>query len=121
MGVSQSRNTEPIIFYNQNTSPLYGQQQPAATTSVSSDDNEKIEKIVRQRVMEELRREKDQREQNHSQKYEELAKKNIENDLNSVAIAEDIENMIEKLKRSVPADIPTKVAQSQEALIVCYK
>ncbi|PHZ15508.1 uncharacterized protein RHIMIDRAFT_89690 [Rhizopus microsporus ATCC 52813] len=34
---------------------------------------------------------------------------------------EDIEDMIAKMKRTPPADIPKDVAERQEALIVCYR
>lgn len=65
----------------------------------SAEYNEKIEQLVRERVAEELKRTRDQQEQVNKSTYGELAKKNIENDHNSVAMKEDIETMIQKLQR----------------------
>lgn len=98
---------------------------------------------MRERVAEELKRLKEQQEQVNQEAYGQLARKNIENDHNSIAMKEDIETMIEKMKRfdenkrkkkrkcfrlifsiecrSAPAEIPTEIAERQEALIVCYK
>lgn len=123
MGASQSKSTQPIIFYNQSSplqfSPL--EEKPTPKQPVSTESNEKIEALVKERVTEELSRLKAQQEQKNNQAYGQLAKKNIENDHNSIAMKEDIETMIQKMKRSAPANIPTEVAERQEALIVCYK
>ncbi|EIE86911.1 hypothetical protein RO3G_11622 [Rhizopus delemar RA 99-880] len=123
MGASQSKSAQPIIFYNQSSPlqfpPLEEQHTPKKATSAES--NEKIEALVRERVAEELKRLKEQQEQVNQEAYGQLARKNIENDHNSIAMKEDIETMIEKMKRSAPAEIPTEIAERQEALIVCYK
>lgn len=50
---------------------------------------------MRQRVAEELKREK----VNNDQAYSELAKSNLEKDYNSVAMGTDIENMIQRVQR----------------------
>ncbi|ORE21161.1 hypothetical protein BCV71DRAFT_174353 [Rhizopus microsporus] len=125
MGASQSKTAEPIIFYNQSPplqpfSPLETQQE-APKKHVSAESKEKIEALVQKRVAEELNRLRQQQEQNNQQTYSELAKKNIENDYNSIAMKEDIEDMIAKMKRTPPADIPKDIAERQEALIVCYR
>jgi predicted nucleotidyltransferase len=65
----------------------------------STESNEKIEKLVRERVAEELKRAREQQEQVNQSAYGELSKKNIENDHNSVAMKEDIESLIQKLQR----------------------
>ena len=54
---------------------------------------------MQKRVAEELNRLRQQQEQNNQQTYSELAKKNIENDYNSISMKEDIEDMIAKMKR----------------------
>lgn len=72
-------------------------QQPAA----SAESNEKIEQLVRERVAEELKRARSQQEQANKRAYGDLAKQNIDNDHNSVAMAEDIDNMIQKLQRYI--------------------
>lgn len=54
---------------------------------------------MQKRVAEELNRLRQQQEQSNQQTYSELAKKNIENDYNSIAMKEDIEDMIAKMKR----------------------
>lgn len=54
-----------------------------------------MEELVRQRVAEELKREKT----NNDQAYSELAKSNLEKDYNSVAMGTDIENMIQRVQR----------------------
>lgn len=54
---------------------------------------------MRERVAEELKRLKEQQEQVNQEAYGQLARKNIENDHNSIAMKEDIETMIEKMKR----------------------
>ncbi|KAI9477768.1 MAG: hypothetical protein EXX96DRAFT_568111 [Benjaminiella poitrasii] len=122
MGAKQSKSSEPVIFYNQN-SPLQGLDEPIQTKKepVIVESNEKIEKIVQERVVKELQRMREQQEQADRHNYDELAKKNIENDHNSIAMTEDIENMIEKLKRSTSSDISSVVSERQEELIVCYK
>ncbi|CEP16506.1 hypothetical protein [Parasitella parasitica] len=128
MGATQSKSSEPVIFYNQ-SSPLQFSQgfeqnvsennkQSAAT---STESNEKIEQLVRERVEEELKRARSQQEQLNKRTYGDLAKQNIDNDHNSIAMAEDIDGMIQKLQRSTPSEIPKAIAESQEALIVCYK
>ncbi|RCI03475.1 hypothetical protein CU098_002802 [Rhizopus stolonifer] len=124
MGATQSKASEPVIFYNQSsplqfsqgfTEPVESKKQPVNVS------NEKIEQLVRERVAEELKRAKQQQDQVNQRAYGELAKQNIKNDHNSIAMTEDIENMIQKLKRSSPSDIPAAIAEKQEALIVCYK
>ncbi|KAI9281946.1 hypothetical protein BY458DRAFT_531380 [Sporodiniella umbellata] len=123
MGASQSKTTEPIIFYNQ-SSPLQFnplEEKPASKQNVPIESNEEIEAAVRVRVAEELNRLKAEQDQVNKQAYGQLAKKNIENDHNSIAMREDIEGMIQKMKRSEPASISKEIADSQEALIVCYK
>lgn len=71
------------------------QKEPA----VSAKMNEEVEKLVNERVAEELKRAKSQQENVNKQAYGQLAKQNIDNDHNSVAMAEDIDNMIQKLQR----------------------
>lgn len=75
-------------------------QQPA----VSAESNEKVEQLVRERVAEELKRARSQQEQVNKRAYGDLAKQNIDNDHNSVAMAEDIDNMIQKLQRYILLD-----------------
>ncbi|KAI8636673.1 hypothetical protein BD408DRAFT_425756 [Parasitella parasitica] len=128
MGATQSKSSEPVIFYNQGSPLQFSQgfeqntpkndKQPAA---VSAESNEKIEQLVRERVEEELKRVRSQQEQVNKRTYGDLAKQNIDNDHNSIAMAEDIDGMIQKLQRSTPSEIPKAIAESQEALIVCYK
>ncbi|CAO3653581.1 unnamed protein product [Mucor fragilis] len=127
MGATQSKSSEPVIFYNQ-SSPLQfsqGIEQHATENkkepAVSAEINEKVEQLVNERVAEELKRAKSQQENVNKQTYGEIAKQNIDNDHNSVAMAEDIDNMIQKLQRSTPYEIPAAIAERQEALIVCYK
>ncbi|OBZ84336.1 hypothetical protein A0J61_07613 [Choanephora cucurbitarum] len=124
MGATQSKTSEPVIFYNQ-SSPLQFPQtfvEPVETKQPPAEvSNEKIEQLVRERVAEELKRAKEQQEQVNRRTYGELAKQNIQNDHNSIAMSEDIEGMIQQLKRSAPSDIPDVIAKKQEALIVCYK
>lgn len=137
MGATQSKTSEPVIFYNQ-SSPLqvhsnstfeyncsfkcaffsslnllllttkrYYRQKDSPCLeyvltrlqTVNLESNEKIEELVRERVAEELKRVQYQNEAVNQQNYGELAKKNIENDHNSVAMTEDIEGMIKKLQR----------------------
>ncbi|KAI7902564.1 uncharacterized protein BX663DRAFT_509680 [Cokeromyces recurvatus] len=125
MGAKQSKSSEPIIFYNQNSNPLQfnqGFNEPVMENKKEPVvSNEKIEQLVRERVVQELQRLKEQQEQVNKRSYDELAKKNIENDHNSIAMAEDIENMIQKVQRTAPSDIPPTVSKRQEALIMCYK
>lgn len=71
----------------------------AKEPAVSAEINEKVEQLVNERVAEELKRAKSQQENVNKQAYGELAKQNIDNDHNSVAMAEDIDNMIQKLQR----------------------
>jgi hypothetical protein len=54
---------------------------------------------VRERVQQELAKRKDQQDVSNQRAYSNLYKNNIDNDHNSVALKEDIEGMIEKLKR----------------------
>jgi len=71
------------------------QKEPA----VSAEINEKVEQLVNERVAEELKRVRSQQENVNKQAYGDLAKQNIDNDHNSVAMAEDIDSMIQKLQR----------------------
>ncbi|KAI7895584.1 uncharacterized protein EV154DRAFT_413288 [Mucor mucedo] len=124
MGSTQSKSAQPVIFYNQSSPLQFSQavEEPVKSTKeVPAISNEKIEKLVRERVAEELKRNRDEQEKVNQRAYGDLAKKNIQNDHNSVAMSEDIENMIQKLQRSAPADIPANIAERQEELIVCYK
>ncbi|GAN02208.1 DUF1690 domain-containing protein [Mucor ambiguus] len=127
MGATQSRSSEPVIFYNQSSPLQFSQGIEQHTTenkkepAVSAEINEKVEQLVSERVAEELKRAKSQQENVNKQAYGELARQNIDNDHNSVAMAEDIDNMIQKLQRSTPSEIPTAIAERQEALIGCYK
>lgn len=66
--------------------------QPTQESNTRSED---VEELVRQRVAEELKREK----ANNDQAYSELAKSNLEKDYNSVAMGTDIENMIQRVQR----------------------
>ncbi|GAA5808642.1 hypothetical protein MFLAVUS_002035 [Mucor flavus] len=124
MGSTQSKSAQPVIFYNQ-SSPLQfsqGYEEPVKTKEEPiSVSNEKIEQLVRERVAAELNRKKQEQEKANNRVYGDLAKKNIENDHNSIAIGEDIDSMIQKLQRSAPAEIPALIAERQEELIVCYK
>ncbi|KAI9357193.1 hypothetical protein BD770DRAFT_389242 [Pilaira anomala] len=124
MGSTQSKSAQPVIFYNQ-SSPLQhsqGYEEPVKNKEEPIPvSNEKIEHLVRERVAQELKRQRDEQEQANKQAYGDLAKKNIQNDHNSIAIGEDIDTMMQKLQRSTPADIPAVIAERQEALIVCYK
>ncbi|KAI8075559.1 hypothetical protein BDF21DRAFT_439419 [Thamnidium elegans] len=112
MGSTQSKSAQPVIFYNQ-SSPLQDMKNPVSA--------EKIEQIVRERLAEELNRKKHDQEKANNRVYGDLAKKNIENDHNSIAIGEDIDSMVQKLQRSAPAEIPAIIAERQEELIICYK
>ncbi|ORY97663.1 hypothetical protein BCR43DRAFT_437339 [Syncephalastrum racemosum] len=113
MGATQSKGTpEPVIFYNQNV-PLQSGESPA--------NPEEVEKLVRKRVAEELQRAKQQEDEVTRRSYGDLAKQNIENDYNSVAMGTDIENMIKRIQRPAPKEIPAEIAERQEAVIACYK
>lgn len=54
---------------------------------------------MRKRVAEELQRAKQQEDEVTRRSYGDLAKQNIENDYNSVAMGTDIENMIKRIQR----------------------
>ncbi|CAO3636544.1 unnamed protein product [Cunninghamella blakesleeana] len=82
-----------------------------------SRSDQEVEALVRQRVAEELERSQQQQQQ----LYGELSKQNINHDQNSVALKTDIENLIQRIKRSPHKDIPTEIAERQEALVLCYK
>ncbi|KAI8335754.1 hypothetical protein BC941DRAFT_354718 [Chlamydoabsidia padenii] len=114
MGATQSKS-EPVIFYNQNV-PLQ-----ASTKSTQPSSSEDVEKLVRQRVAEELERAHQQQQELNQQLYGDMAKQNIDNDRSSVALGSDIDNMIKRVQRSSPKDIPSDIAERQEALVVCYK
>ncbi|KAI8069343.1 hypothetical protein BC940DRAFT_297487 [Gongronella butleri] len=123
MGATQSKQSEPVIFYNQNVPLQFSQglvdslesRQKAPATS------EEVENIVRQRVAEELSRTQSQDQSLKQQLFDDIAKQNIDSDQNSVALSSDIQNMIQRIERSSPKAIPADVAERQEALVLCYK
>ncbi|ORZ23203.1 hypothetical protein BCR42DRAFT_458664 [Absidia repens] len=115
MGATQSKSSEPVIFYNQNV-PL--QSSKSTSTTGSSED---VESVVRQRVAEELEKVHQQQQELNQQIYGDMAKQNIDNDRSSVALGTDIDSMIKRIQRSSPKDIPADIAERQEALVLCYK
>ncbi|KAI8145825.1 hypothetical protein BJV82DRAFT_510808 [Fennellomyces sp. T-0311] len=126
MGTTQSKTaSEPVIFYNQNTPLQFSQgfvdsleTRKKVMSSESNVRSEDVEEQVRKRVAEELARAKAQEEQ---LSYGELAKSNIEKDHNSVAMGTDIENMIQRIQRAAPKEIPSEIVERQEAVVACYK
>ncbi|CDH49005.1 hypothetical protein RO3G_11622 [Lichtheimia corymbifera JMRC:FSU:9682] len=124
MGTTQSKTaSEPIIFYNQSVPTQFSQgfietlETRKKPTQESNTRSEDVEELVRQRVAEELKREK----VNNDQAYSELAKSNLEKDYNSVAMGTDIENMIQRVQRSSRKELPAEIAERQEAVVACYK
>ncbi|KAI8381419.1 uncharacterized protein BYT42DRAFT_566459 [Radiomyces spectabilis] len=129
MGATQSKS-EPIIFYNQNVPLQFSQglvdslearKPKSAATDAPKARPEEIEAIVRQRVEEELKRAQQQQEEVNKRAYNELSKKNIENDHNSVVMNSDIETMIQRIKRSPAKEVPAEIIERQEAVVLCYK
>ncbi|KAI9274441.1 hypothetical protein BDA99DRAFT_601625 [Phascolomyces articulosus] len=127
MGTTQSKTAgEPVIIYNQNVPLQFSQGlvDSLETRKKSSENNarsEDVEEQVRKRVAEELERVKSQQGDLEQKSYSELAKSNIEKDHNSVAIGTDIENMIQRIQRTSPKEIPAEIVERQEAVVACYK
>ncbi|KAG0169167.1 hypothetical protein DFQ28_003940 [Apophysomyces sp. BC1034] len=130
MGAQQSKSSEPVIFYNQNVPLQFSQglvdslETRTKTASSSESSNarpEEVEHIVRQRVAEELQRAQEQQEEINKQIYGDIAKRNIDNDHNSVAMGADIDNMIQRIQRSSAKEIPAEIAERQEAVVACYR
>ncbi|CAO3590989.1 unnamed protein product [Absidia cylindrospora] len=90
-----------------------------STSTAGSSEN--VESVVRQRVAEELEKVHRQQQELNQQLYGDMAKQNIDNDRSSVALGTDIDNMIKRIQRSSPKDIPADIAERQEALVLCYK
>ncbi|KAL0091159.1 hypothetical protein J3Q64DRAFT_1710435 [Phycomyces blakesleeanus] len=129
MGAQQSKS-EPVIFYNQNVPLQFSQglvdsletrTKSAPAASSQQVRPEEVEERVRERVAEELKRVQEKQEEINQRVYSDMAKKNIDNDQNSVVLGADINNMIEKIKRTPAKAIPAEIAERQEALVVCYK
>ncbi|SAM05662.1 hypothetical protein [Absidia glauca] len=108
MGATQSKS-EPVIFYNQNVPLQFSQglvdsletKQKSTTTSTQpAGSTEDVEKLVRQRVAEELERTQRQQQELNQQLYGDMAKQNIDNDRSSVALGSDIDNMIKRVQRN---------------------
>ncbi|KAI8093721.1 uncharacterized protein BX664DRAFT_330408 [Halteromyces radiatus] len=123
MGATQSK-TEPVIFYNQNVPLQFSQglvdsleTRQKSSQPAPAHTSEEVDNLVRQRVAEELER----THQQQQQLYGDIAKQNIDNDVSSVALGTDIKNMIQRIQRSSPKEIPAEIAERQEALVLCYK
>ncbi|KAI7880616.1 hypothetical protein K492DRAFT_129945 [Lichtheimia hyalospora FSU 10163] len=121
MGTTQSKTaSEPIIFYNQSVPTQVCFIETLETRKKVYESNtrsEDVEELVRQRVAEQLKREK----ASNDQAYSELAKSNLEKDYNSVAMGTDIENMIQRVQRSSRKELPAEIAERQEAVVACYR
>ncbi|CAO3630782.1 unnamed protein product [Mucor hiemalis] len=121
MGATQSKTTQPVIFYNQSSPLQFAQQEEPIKNEkkpvASVESNEKIDQLVRERVAEELKRAQQQQEQANKRAYGDLAKQNIQNDHNSVALGEDIGSMIQNCKDPHLLISPLKLLHARKHLL----
>ncbi|KAI7872534.1 hypothetical protein BDF14DRAFT_1754506 [Spinellus fusiger] len=128
MGAQQSKS-EPVIFYNPNVPLQFSQglvesletrtkSVPASENTASTQD---VEAHVRERVAEELKQLEQHQQQLNENLFDELKKKNIANDANSVVIGTDIDHVIERIKRAPAKTMPVEVTESFNAVTECYR
>ncbi|KAL1914999.1 uncharacterized protein VTP21DRAFT_7704 [Calcarisporiella thermophila] len=122
MGSGESK-PETLIFYNSDVPIRFSadlvHQLEAERGNVSA-SREDIERQVRARVQEELKRLHEQQEELREQSARELEQKNSTHLGNAVVTERDIEAMIEKTKKYEQREIPREVKERQEAVIACY-
>ncbi|KAK4521160.1 uncharacterized protein ATC70_013105 [Mucor velutinosus] len=128
MGASQSKTTqaEPVIFYNPNvplqfSQSLVGTLEKKAEQSTERVQARQVENLVRQRVAEELEKIKQNESELSEKFYIQLTEENAEKDnLDAVAINNDIESMVQRISRSTAKELPAQVKTCQDEVIACY-